>query len=114
MTTKQLGIGFLLFFAASQGLRDVLFGNVFQTVSFLLVASLAFGTSTVCFTGYALLRQPLHISKLLASPTAFVALNVATAAAWLSFFYGRRHLEPAVVATLFNGVGPLTVLMLKM
>jgi drug/metabolite transporter (DMT)-like permease len=45
-----------------------------------------------------------------ASPAPFAALNFATAAAWLSFFYGLRHLEPAVVATLYNGTGPLTVL----
>jgi hypothetical protein len=37
-------------------------------------------------------------------------LNVTTAAAWLSFFFALKHLEPAVVATLYNGAGPLAVL----
>jgi drug/metabolite transporter (DMT)-like permease len=112
MVSSVVGLLCLLAFAISQGVRDAFFGNVFQSVSFLLVAVLAFGTSTVCFTAVVLLRRPLELTTLLESPAAFAALNVATAAAWLCFFYGLRHLEPAVVATLYNGVGPLTVLAL--
>lgn len=113
MSSSVIGLGCLLFFALSQGARDAFFGNVFQLVSFLLVAVLAFGTSTVCFSAVALLRRPREVAKLVASAPAFAALNVSTAAAWLSFFYALRHLEPAVVATLYNGVGPLTVLALQ-
>jgi hypothetical protein len=82
-------------------------------VSFLLVASLAFGMSTVVFTTYALIRQTADLATLLAAPLPFAALNLATAVAWLSFFFGLQHLEPAVVATLYNGVGPLTVLIFE-
>ena len=110
MSSSVAGLTCLLFFALSQGARDAFFGNVFQSVSFLLVGVLAFGTSTLCFSTVAFLRRPRDLAKLLASPAAFVGLNVTTAMAWLSFFYGLRHLEPAIVATLYNGVGPLTVL----
>jgi drug/metabolite transporter (DMT)-like permease len=56
----------------------------------------------------ALLR-PKAFRRLLTTPTQFVALNVTTAIAWLCFFFGLKHLEPAVVATLSNGIGPLAV-----
>ncbi len=113
MPSSVVGLGCLLFFAVSQGARDAFFGNVFQSTSFLLVAVLAFATSTVCFSGLALLRRPRDLKTLLTSPALFAALNATTAMAWLSFFHGLKHLEPAVVATLYNGIGPLTVLGLQ-
>jgi drug/metabolite transporter (DMT)-like permease len=112
MSSSAIGLVFLLIFALSQGVRDALFGNVFQSISFFLVAALAFGASTLCFSGLALLRQPKDFRRLATSPAMFAALNVLTAVAWLSFFFGLKWLEPAVVATLYNGIGPLTVLVL--
>ena len=112
MPSSAIGLIFLLIFALSQGVRDALFGNVFQSISFFLVAALAFGASTLCFSGLTLLRQPKDFSRLATSPAMFAALNVLTAVAWLSFFFGLKWLEPAVVATLYNGIGPLTVLVL--
>jgi drug/metabolite transporter (DMT)-like permease len=112
MPSSAVGIGCLLLFAVSQGVRDAFFGNVFQSVSFFLVATLAFTTSTVCFSVLALLQRPRDLRKLFGSPAMFAALNVTTAGAWLSFFFGLQHLEPAAVATLYNGVGPLVVLAL--
>ncbi len=38
-------------------------------------------------------------------------MNVTTAIAWLCFFHGLKQLEPAVVATLYNGIRPIAVLM---
>src|SRR5262245_46713949 len=112
MSSSAIGLVVRLIFAVSQGVRDALFGNVFQSISFFLVAALAFGASTLCFSILVLLRQPKDFSKLATSPAMFAALNVTTAVAWLSFFFGLRWLEPAVVATLYNGIGPLTVLVL--
>jgi drug/metabolite transporter (DMT)-like permease len=112
MSSSAIGLLYLLIFALSQGVRDALFGNVFQSISFFLVAALTFGASTLCFSGLALLRQPKDFSKLGTSPAMFAALNVTTAVAWLSFFFGLKCLEPAVVATLYNGIGPLTALVL--
>jgi drug/metabolite transporter (DMT)-like permease len=112
MPSSAIGLIFLLIFALSQGVRDVLFGNVFQSISFFLVAALTFGASTLCFSGLALLRQLKDFSRLAMYPAMFAGLNVLTAVAWLSFFFGLKWLEPAVVATLYNGIGPLTVLIL--
>lgn len=110
MSSKHLGVLFLLLFVTSQGVRDAYFGNVFQSVSFLVVALLAFSMSTIVFMTVSLARRPGDIVRLFAAPGRLAALNATTAAAWLLFFFGLRNLEPAVVATLFNGVGPIVVL----
>ena len=110
MSSTLTGFVFLFLFAISQGIRDAFFGNIFQTVSFLFVALLAFGLSSVLFIGLALVRKPQDLKLFAQAPRAFFALNVATAVAWLCFLYGLRYLEPAVVATLYNGVGPLVAL----
>ena len=39
MSSSAIGLVFLLIFALSQGLRDALFGNVFQSISFFLVTA---------------------------------------------------------------------------
>lgn len=110
MTSTHLGILFLLLFATAQGVRDAYFGNVFQSVSFYIVAILAFGSSTVIFLAWTLVRKPQDLARLFLKPSHLVIVNVTTAAAWLLFFFGLQNLEPAVVATLFNGIGPLVVL----
>lgn len=111
MISSVTGLLCLLGFALSQGLRDAFFGNVFQSVSFFIVAALAFGLATLVFGLLTLVRRPADFRMLVAHPVTFVALNVTTAIAWLSFFFGLKHLEPAVAATLYNGSGPIAVLL---
>jgi drug/metabolite transporter (DMT)-like permease len=108
---STVGLACLFLFAVSQGLRDAFFGSVFQSVSFLFVAILAFGLTCVVFIGVSIVRRPQDLKRLAAAPVAFSCLNITTAAAWLGFFYGLRHLEPAVVATIYNGMGSLVVLL---
>ena len=110
MSSSAIGIICLLLFALSQGVRDALFGNIFQSVSFLFVAVLAFGLSSVVFLLAALWRSPKDITRLAGAPGALLLLNVTTAIAWLGFLFGLRFLEPAVVATFYNGIGPLVAL----
>ncbi len=110
MHSSQVGLICLFLFAVSQGLRDAFFGSIFQSVSFLFIATLAFGLSCLVFIGLSAVRRPQDLTRLIASPGAFIGLNLTTAAAWLGFFYGLRHLEPAVVATIYNGMGLLVVL----
>jgi drug/metabolite transporter (DMT)-like permease len=113
VSASAIGLGCLLFFAISQGVRDAFFGNVFQSISFLLVACLAFSASTLVFTTAAAMRRESRLKYLLSCRRDFIALNATNAAAWLSFFFGLRYLEPAVVAALYNGIGPLAVLSLQ-
>ena len=110
MSPSQIGLAALFAFALFQGVRDALFGNVFQSVSFLLVAVLSFGVSTAVFLRIAAVRYPRDFRLLAAYAGKVAWINVSTAAAWLGFLYALRHLEPAVVATLYNGAGPLTIL----
>jgi len=110
MTSSQLGLVCLFLFAVGQGARDALFGNVFQSTSFWAVAAIAFAISSSVFTAWSVARGRGDIAKIIARPYQLAMLSLTTAAAWLSFFYGLRYLEPAVVATIFNGIGPLTVL----
>lgn len=112
MTSTLAGFAFLLFFVVSQGLRDVFFGRAFQSTSFLFVAALAFAASTAFFGGVSILRRPKDLCRMLMSAREFAVLNLSTGGSWLAFFFGLTFLEPAVVATLFNGIGPLAVLML--
>jgi drug/metabolite transporter (DMT)-like permease len=92
--------------------RDAYFGSVFQSISFLFVAILAFGLTCVVFIGASVVRRPQDLKRLATAPLAFAWLNITTAMAWLGFFFGLRHLEPAVVATLYNGIGSLVVLLI--
>ena len=47
---------FLTVFALSKAVCDTFFTNTFQSVTFLFVAALAFGMSTLLFGGWAVLR----------------------------------------------------------
>lgn len=114
MSSSQIGLAALFAFALFQGVRDALFGNVFQSVSFLLVAILAFGASSILFLGIAAVRYPRDFPLLAAFPGKVLWINVSTAAAWLGFLYALRHLEPAVVATLYNGAGPVTIILIAL
>jgi len=110
MSTSAIGIFFLFLFATSQGVRDAFFGNVFQTHSFLVVALLVFGLSCSIFALIARVRRPGDLSRVFRSPRQLLLMNVTTAGAWLCYLFGLRHLEPAVVATFHNGVGPMVIL----
>lgn len=110
MSPSAFGTLCLLLFALSQGVRDALFGNIFQSVSFLFIAVLAFGLSCAVFLLLTLLRAPRDLLRLAQMPVALVMLNITTATAWLGFLFALRYLEPAVVATFYNGVGPIVAL----
>ncbi len=58
MLSSIAGLACLLVFALSQAVRDTFFGAIFQSVSFLVVALLAFGESALVFAGWAALRRP--------------------------------------------------------
>jgi len=108
-----VGLGCLLFFAVAQAVRDAFFGNVFQSISFFVVAILAFGGSTVVFGGWAWLREPKEVRALVNHTRLFLSLNATTAAAWIMYFFALKNVEPAIVNTLYTGIGSITVLMLS-
>ena len=113
MSPSIVGVLCLLVFAVTQAVRDTFFGSVFQSVSFFLVVILGFGASTVVFGSWVWLRRPVEVRLFVRHGRLFAALNVSTAVAWIAFFFGLKHLEPAIVNMLYTGVGPLAVLALS-
>ena len=103
----------MLVFAVAQALRDAYFGNVFQTTSFLVVAVLSFGAMTLIFGGISVITKPDQLRLLWVHRRAFIWLNVTTALAWMGFFFALAHAEPAVVTTLYTGIGPLAAVVLS-
>jgi drug/metabolite transporter (DMT)-like permease len=113
MPSALLGLGCLFVFAVSQALRDTYFGSVFQSVSFFLVAIMAFGGSTIVFGLWAWCRDRRQVRALIGHVGLFFALNATTAAAWIMIFFALKNLEPAIVSTLYTGIGPTAVLALS-
>lgn len=102
----------VLLFCLSQAFRDVYLGHVFQNVDFFAVILLAFIPSTLFFGALSLWRTPGDVKRLRGQGSTLLAMNITTAMAWTSYFFGLTHLEPAVVNTLHSGVGPLTVIVM--
>ena len=105
----MLGFGLSLVFVALAAVRDVYFGRLLQHVHPLVVATTAFGVSTIAFGAWAAMHDRASIATLLRRPATLAAINATTAAAWLSFFFALRAIEPALVQLLFFGIGPLAV-----
>jgi drug/metabolite transporter (DMT)-like permease len=106
---EVVGFGLSLAFVALAAVRDVYFGGLLQHVHPLVVAVTAFALCSVSFGAWAVLRDRASLAMLLRRPGKLAAINATTAAAWLSFFFALRAIEPALVQVLFFGVGPLAV-----
>lgn len=112
MSSARLGLACLLIFALSQAVRDAFFANLFQSISFFIVLVLAFGGATLLFGGWVLVCRPREVRIFGSHRRMFAALNLTTAAAWIAYFFGLKNLEPAIVNTMYTGVGSLTILAL--
>lgn len=103
------GVVFVLLFVAATALRDVYFGWVFQGYRFFDVILPAFAISTVFFLVLVLVRMPGQFRLIRAAWKEAVLANIGSAAAWLSYFYALKLLEPSVVNTIHTGIGPITL-----
>jgi drug/metabolite transporter (DMT)-like permease len=102
----------VVLFCLSQALRDVYLAHVFQGVSLFALIILAFAPSTLAFGALAALQDRSAFARLNDHWRTVLAMNITTALAWTSYFFGLTHIEPSVVNTLHSGVGPLTVIAL--
>ena len=114
MTRQTLGLVFLMIFAVSQGARDAFFGHIFQSVSPWVAAVITFGISITVIGGWAARRNPSDLVNLFRPAGPLITLNVTTAIGWLGLFSGLTYLEPAAVATLYNGLGMFVILAIRM
>lgn len=108
------GVIFIGLFVVAAAFRDVYFGNLFQRYEFLEVVLVAFSVATVIFGLIVAVRMPAQGRAIMAAWRETIAANLGTAAAWLSFFYALKSLEPAIVNTIHTGFGSVTLVGLGM
>ena len=106
------GPGLILFFVVFSALRDVYFRDAFHALDFFEVIIIAFSICTLVFMVVAVARGSRSLALLRADMRIVVAMNVATAVTWISYFLALKHLEPAAVNTLFTGIGSLVIVAL--
>ncbi|WP_437606709.1 DMT family transporter [Sorangium sp. So ce834] len=104
----------LLLFAAFSAALEIYAGNRLQALSPILVAAISFTLVAALFLGGLIARRgaaaaclPLRTRR-----RDVAAINLSTAASWLSMLVALKHLEPAVVNVVSLAIGPaLTVLL---
>ena len=101
-------------FVLSQALRDVYLSQVFRSVDVFAVILATFPMMALIFSGIALWRDWAGLRKLRNFGALVLAMNVTTALAWTSYFFGLKFVQPSVLNALHSGFGPLTVVALAM
>jgi drug/metabolite transporter (DMT)-like permease len=97
-------------FVVLAAVRDVYLGGLFQRVSPLLVAMVAFGLCTLVLLPGALVHSRSSLTVLWRRPRELLWVNATSAIAWLAFLFALKLVEPALVQILYAGIGPLSVL----
>ena len=103
------GVVYILIFVVATAFRDVFFGGVFQKFRFFDVMLIAFSLTTAIFSTVVAIGMRDQIRALARAWRETLVVNLGTAAAWLSYFYALKLLEPAIVNTIHTGAGPLTL-----
>lgn len=101
-------------FVLSQALRDVYLSHVFRSVDVFAVILATFPLMALAFGGVAFWRDREGLRKLRSFGGLVIAMNVTTALAWTSYFFGLKLVQPSVLNALHSGFGPLTVVALAM
>src|SRR5712692_1200704 len=96
-------------FVGLAAVRDVYLGGLFQRVSPLVVAMVAFAFCTLVFLPIGLVHSRGSLVVLRRRPRDLFWVNVTSAMAWLAFLYALRLIEPSLVQILYSGIGPLSV-----
>ncbi len=109
---KHLGPALIAFFVLSQALRDVYLVQVFRSVDVFSLIMATFPLMAAIFGGLALWRDRAGLRKLRNHMSLIIAMNVTTALAWTSYFFGLKFVQPSVLNALHSGYGPLTVVVL--
>ncbi|MGH7354581.1 MAG: hypothetical protein ACRELS_08420 [Candidatus Rokuibacteriota bacterium] len=109
--TEREAAGFMMsaVFVCLASVRDVYLGGLFQRLSPLDVAVVAFALCSVIFLPIALARSPESLRVALRRPRELFWINATSALAWIAFFFALETIEPLIVQILFSGIGPLSV-----
>ena len=103
------GVVFVLIFVVAAAFRDVWFADIFQKFKFFEIVLVGFSLATVIFGAAVTIRMPNQWRKVGLAWKDTLAAVIGTAAAWLSYFYALKTLEPAVVNTIHSGFGSVTL-----
>ena len=106
------GVLFTVAFVLAAVARDVLFAGIFQAYRFFDVVLVTFGLTGLLSLVLIAVRAPEQMQALRRAWQEGLIVNAGTAAAWLSFFYALKMLEPAVVNTIHTGMGSVTLVAL--
>lgn len=99
-------------FVLSQALRDVYLAQVFRSVDVFALILATFPLMALIFGALAVWRDRAGLRKLRSFAGLVIAMNVTTALAWTSYFFGLKFVQPSVLNALHSGFGPLTVIAL--
>lgn len=108
---RREAAGFLVSggFVCLAAVRDVYLGGLFQRVSPLFVAMVAFSLCTLVLLPAACVRSRDSLIVLRRRSRDVVLVNITSAVAWLAFLFALKLVEPALVQILYSGIGPLSV-----
>ncbi len=112
--THLVGVFLLIAFTITQGMRDVYLSSTLRAFGFFDTVFIAFAMATVFFMALLRLTRPDDFARIRAQWGLMLAVNLATAGAWLCYFGALKLVEPSVVNTVFSGVSPMAVLGLAM
>lgn len=96
-------------FVCLAAVRDVYLGGLFQQVSPLVVALVAFSLCTLVFLPTAFVHSRDSLAVLRRRSRDLFWVNITSAIAWLAFLFALRFIEPSLVQILYSGIGPLSV-----
>jgi hypothetical protein len=109
ITGFAVSVGFVCLAAV----RDVYLGGVFQRITPLLIAIVAFTLCTVVFLPTAIVSSRNSLAILRHRLGDLFWVNITSAIAWITFLYGLKLIEPLVVQILYSGIGPLSVIWIE-
>jgi drug/metabolite transporter (DMT)-like permease len=105
----NIGLACLLFFVIGQAVRDTWLGHLFDTQGIFEVAVVGFGTAVALFVTLMLVAARSQLSLLVRHYRLVLAVNLTTAAAWLSYFGALSRVEPTAANLVLSGIAPLSV-----
>ncbi|MFJ7282493.1 EamA family transporter [Pseudomonas sp. NPDC099000] len=114
-----LGITALMVVNVIDGLKEVYFGILLQSLDSVVVTFVLFAIAwPVFFLGYITRKRSknaIHQLTENAVPVrhCLLMLNISSAALWISFLFALKWIEPAIVSALVGGIGIISTLILN-
>lgn len=109
LSRRLQGFAWCATFVVLDAAQAVLFGSFLQRMDSLALGFLVFGIPAAGCLALTAIRAPSEFRAALSAPGELLALNVSSAAGWLTYLGAIQLIEPAVAFTIFSGVIPLAI-----